>query len=98
MGSDERAELIWAQPQPETVWAHNPPLCWWAIQCEYATSDVNQDGEIDGWDVLLFFEEWSDGIRIDRNGDGCPEADNNDDGVCDECDVWRFCELYQRGL
>lgn len=87
-----------ATGQPESVLAYRPPLCMWNIQCEFATSDVNADGVIDAWDIRDFLYEWSDGIRIDRNGDGCPEADNDDNGVCDECDMIRFFELWELGI
>lgn len=90
--------MVWTEPEAEMVLAKPPPLCMWNIQCEFATGDVNQDGVWDRWDVQLFIYEWNDGIRIDRNGDGCPESDNDDNGFCEECDWIRFEELWKRGI
>ncbi len=84
--------------EPQTVRTYPRPLCMWNYWCEFATGDVNVDGIWDRWDVELFFYEWNDGIRVDRNGDGCPEADNDDNGLCEECDVQRFAELWERGI
>lgn len=69
----------------------NPPLC------NQICVDINQDGGIDGDDVYAFVCEWNDTNRLDIDGDGCSDIDNDGDGVCDYCDLWRFLVIWEMG-
>jgi len=74
-------------------------ICFWINSpwCEQICADVNQDGGIDGDDVFAFVCEWNDTNRLDIDGDGCGDIDNDGDGVCDYCDLWRFLVIWEMG-
>jgi hypothetical protein len=62
------------------------PIC--GPQCPVCPPDFNQDGGVDGSDIVAFIDAW-------QAGDSC--SDVNRDGGVDGSDVVDFWDMWQNG-
>jgi len=90
-GIEDRIHLFGSQLPRAGTWNDYPGafnVRGYIVEFPFCAADYNADGGVDGTDVQVFFNDWSDSA-------GC--SDVNSDGGIDGSDVQAFFDVWSRG-